>query len=442
MPQQILWMQTTPDAPWIQRREVEWTQTCPETLVLTQQRDQTISGFGGCFNELGWIALEKMSPEARRQVLDKLFDAEQGCGFTLCRLPVGANDYARSWYSLDEVEGDYALEHFSIARDHESLIPYIRAAQAYVPGMRFFASPWSPPTWMKFPMAHNHGTLVWEDRVLKAYAQYLLKFVQAYGQAGIPISQLHVQNEPMSDQKFPSCVWTGEQFRQFIGEYLGPLFEREGVDTEIWLGTLNGPETDHRYLHTTYDQYANLVLSDPEARQYIRGVSYQWAGKYAMQQTHESWPEIALMQTENECGDGTNTWPYAHYIANLYRHYFANGASAYIYWNMVLEPGGNSTWGWRQNAMITVDPARDQITYNPEFYVMKHYSNFIQPGAVRLKTQGHWTGNCVAFENPDGKRVIVMQNNMPKTRDFTLVDGQTHFTVTAQPFSLNTFVLG
>ncbi|HEX2950909.1 MAG TPA: glycosyl hydrolase [Armatimonadota bacterium] len=440
MAQTIQWIETTPECPW-NHRDISTQGTARDTLEITGEEGQVIDGFGGCFNELGWIALTHLPEAERARIFDRLFAPDGDLRFTQCRLPVGANDYSAEWYSYSEVADDYAMEHFSIERDRHYLIPYIKEAYRRQPQLRLFASPWSPPTWMKFPRAYNHGTLIWEKENLQAYALYFLKFIQAYAAEGITIHQLHVQNEPMSDQKFPSCVWSGEQFRDFIVNYLGPLFDTHHCDTEIWLGTLNGPETDNRMLYTGYDQYANLVLSDPQALAYIKGVSYQWAGKFAIQQTSASYPELRYMQSENECGDGTNTWEYARYIFNLFRHYLSNGVNSYIYWNMVLEPGGRSTWGWQQNALMTIDAKAEMVTINPEYYVMKHYSHFIQPGAVRLVTRGHLTGNAVVFRNPDGAIVAVVGNGLPHARCFTFKAANREFTAELRPYSFNTFVI-
>lgn len=428
----VRWVQTTPERTW-SMKSIGSLPAVADTLELTGERCQTIDGFGGCFNELGWIALGKIPAAERAKVLNALFGAEGEMRFTCCRLPVGANDYAAEWYSYDESPGDYSLEHFSIERDRGYLIPYVREALQRQPGMTLFSSPWSPPTWMKFPRVYNYGTMIWEKNVLDAYARYFLKYVQAYAGEGITVRQIHIQNEPVADQKFPSCLWTGEQLREFIAGYIGPLFAKELPETEIWLGTINSPD---------YDLFANLVLSDPRAARHVRGVSYQWAGKHALQQTTMSYPELRCMQSENECGDGANTWEYARYIFNLFRHYLTNGVNAYVYWNMVLEPGGRSTWGWPQNALITIDPVTQQVTYNPEFYVMKHFSHFVQPGAKRRGLRGHLAGNAVAFENPDGSTVTVVGNDLPKARRVTIKLNGEDFTAELQPYSFNTFVRG
>ncbi|MEI6168311.1 MAG: glycoside hydrolase family 30 protein [bacterium] len=413
--------------------------TGPVNLALTGARHQTVLGFGGCFNELGFTAIRSLPVNKQALIFKELF-GENGCRFNVCRLPIGANDYAEQWYSLNDTDGDYQMRHFSIERDRKYLIPYIRMAQKAGTSLTLFASPWSPPAWMKFPKAYNYGTLVWDKKTLSAYALYFLKFVQAYEKENIPITQLHIQNEPMSSQKFPSCVWTGEQFREFIGSYLGPLFKKHGIQTEIWLGTLNGPEIDHRMFKTRFNQYANHVLSDPKAGPYVKGVGYQWAGKYALQQTQAAYPDLPLMQTESECGDGTNTWAYAEYIFEMMWHYFTNGVTAYVYWNMVLAPGGESTWGWKQNSMITVDPDRKTVQLNPEFYLMKHFSSAVLPGATRLGLTGPWAANAVAFQNPDDSKVLVVTNPFKEARRMTMDFGNARLSALLEPSSFNTFI--
>lgn len=440
----IHWFSSTKEEQWVEKEITNKNET-DANLYLTDAVYQQVEGFGGCFNELGFVALSYLSDEERAQVFYSLFHPDGDHKLSICRLPIGASDYALEWYSLNETDGDYAMEHFSIERDKQYLIPYIKEALKYNPDLKFFASPWSPPTWMKFPKAYNYGTLRWEKENLEAYALYFVKFVEAYRNEGIVINQVHVQNEVVADQKFPSCVWTGEQLREFIRDYLGPAFEKHGLDTEIWLGTINAPEPWDEWLkgkETDHDAYAHKVLSDPEAYKYIKGVGYQWAGKHAIQRTHLSYPELRLMQTENECGNGENTWAYAKYVFNLYQHYFINGVNAYIYWNMVLEPKGRSTWGWEQNSMITVDPETKEKTLNPEFFVMKHFSHFVLPGSTRIGLRGPWTGNALAFKNTEGEKVVVIANPFKEASSIKLSDGVNVHTFELEAESFNTIVLG
>ena len=414
---QIIWRFSNEKAQW-EKKEAGKEGTADALLYLDGREYQTMHGFGGCLNELGWQALERLSEPVRENVLRELFEPGEGrTNLNFCRVPIGANDYSFDWYSLDETPGDFALEHFSIERDRLALIPYIKAAKRYAPELKLFASPWSPPTWMKDPPVYNWGRLVRTPEVMQAYADYFVKYITAYGQEGIEIEQVHVQNEPVANQKFPSCMWTGEELGAFIRDYLGPTMERAGLSTELWLGTINAPGCDYhrlifdKWATEDYDYFANTVLMDPEAARYIPGVSYQGGGKIAIQRTFESWwPRFRLMQSENECGFGDNTWEYARYVWTMLKHYIGNGAESYLYWNLVLEPMGVSTWGDPQNAMITVSPNTGEVVYNPDFYVMKHFSSVIQRGAVRLGAAGAFAGDSLVFRNPDGSLVLELFN--------------------------------
>ena len=289
---------TTQTNPWMM---VSAQKTAPTNYIEIQPGElrQTIRGFGGCFSELGARALQSLSPQERDRVNDALFSAD-GCGFTFCRLPIGASDFAHGWYSYDELPGDYQLKHFSIERDKTCIIPWVKQAQSRQSAMQFMASPWSPPTWMKEPPVYNYGKLIHTPENEAAYANYLRRYVAAYAEQGIHIDQLHLQNEPTSTQKFPSCVWTGEEMRDFIKRNFA-----DGIcpDTDLWLGTLNGPASDERYCWTRFNNYAHTVLQDEVCRKVVAGVGYQWAA-ICCAADHDSYPELELIQTESECGNG------------------------------------------------------------------------------------------------------------------------------------------
>lgn len=442
---QVLWHFSNAEAQW-QAKQCEKT-TAPASLAADGHTYQRMEGFGGCFNELGYRALSHLRAQDRDALLRALYAPEQA-NFNVCRLPIGANDYATDWYSLDETAGDYNLQHFSIERDKGCLIPYIKEAQQYQPDMTLFASPWSPPTWMKDPAVYNWGKLIWTPENLTAYANYFARFVQAYAAEGVHVQQIHVQNEPVANQKFPSCMWTGEELRVFIRDYLGPVLRQSSPKTELWLGTINAPGCDYnrlifdKWATEDYDYFANVVLTDEEALQYITGVSYQWGGKIAIQRTFESWwPRIRLMQSENECGFGDNTWDYALYVWTMMKHYIGNGAESYLYWNPVLEPIGRSTWGDPQNAMVTVDPVTKQYTLNPDFYVMKSVSAVVQRGAFRLGMQGPWAADTLAFHNPDGSLALSVFNPFMEERALTLRHNSETLRFALEPRSVNSILI-
>lgn len=445
---QVQWRWSNENEQWASK-DIRPIDKVDATLSLNGQEYQKMFGFGACFNELGWRAIGYASEKEREKLFHELFSSDDECAkFNVCRLPIGASDYAFNWYSMDEVPGDYELKHFSVQRDREALIPYIKEALKVAPDIKLFASPWSPPTWMKYPPVYNWGKLIWTEENLRAYANYLVKFITAYEAEGIDIDQLHVQNEPVANQKFPSCMWTGEELKEFIRDYLGPAMRDAGVNTELWLGTINAPGCDFnrlifdKWATEDYDFFANTVLADPEALQYISGVSYQWGGKIAMQRTFESWyPRIRLMQSENECGFGDNTWEYARYVWTMLKHYIGNGAESYLYWNFVLEPLGINTWGDPQNAMVTVDPASGAVTYNPDFYVMKHFSSCVQRDSVRLGAKGTFSGDSLIFKNPDGSIVLELYNPFAKkfSVEFEFENEQYRFEL--EPKSVNSIIL-
>ncbi|TAU85096.1 glycoside hydrolase family 30 protein [Rhizobium leguminosarum] len=421
---------TTEEAAWV---AVEGSSARVDNdLAPGDEITSHFKGFGTCFNELGWIALQKTSEAERAEVLRLLFAPDE-MAFTYCRLPIGANDYSASWYSHNETERDFAMESFSIARDREAVIPYIRAAQAASgQPLTLFASPWSPPSWMKFPKAYNYGHIVWEDAYLKAYADYFVRFVKAYEAEGLPISAVHPQNEPDSDQKFPSCRWTGEQLRDFLRDYLAPAFRHAGLNTDLWLGTIERGD-----VRGDFNKFVLPTLADPQARAAIKGIGFQWAGKHSIRQAQISAPELDLIQTENECGDGENSWDYAHYVFNLVRHFLDHGVSAYVYWNAVLEEGGVSTWGWKQNSMFTV-AGDGTLTIKPEFHVMRHFAGFVRPGATVSRPLGRWAGNAIYFRNPDGLEVVVMNNPTPDAVQVTARCGSATITLDLPPHSFTT----
>jgi len=389
-------------------------------------------GFGGCFNELGWIALQKLAPPERDAVFKDLFDPKGPLRLTWGRIPIGANDYAAEWYSHDEHAGDTELKKFSVARDEAILLPYIRAALKLKPDLKTLASPWSPPTWMKSPRAYNNGRLIDDAGIHRAYALYLARFIEEYRRHGVAIHQLHPQNEPVAEQKFPSCVWTGPQLRDFIRDHLAPTLSRRKLNTEVWLGTLN---TDD------YAGFTGTVLADAGARAVVKGVGYQWAGKHAVARTHAAFPDLPLMQTENECGDGNNTWDYALYVADLIRLYLHGGTNAYVYWNMVLLPKGESTWGWKQNAMFTVDPVGKKAVRNPEFHVMRHASQAGAAGGNVLAVSGEWSAYATAFANPDGTTGVFMANPLTVAKELTIATPAGALTCSLAPRSVATLVV-
>lgn len=426
-----------------------------DVRVATDQPAQLIEGFGACFNELGFDALNLLSPEMREIIFADLFSPgkgkARGMGFVRCRMPIAANDFSRDWYSFNETDGDFAMKNFSIARDEQTLIPFIKTAQRFQPNLSVWASPWSPPTWMKTNkhyaqsmssssqpsnglrpdqvVAEGTDGFIQQKAYFQAYALYFKRFLEAYHDKKIPINMVMPQNEFNSNQSFPSCVWTPKGLARFI-EHLHPAISPLKVD--MFLGTMERPNTK------LFDE----IYAHPKARAAIKGIGFQWAGRPAAPFLGRAYPHLKLYQTEQECGDGRNDWRYARYSWDLMRDYFRAGVSVYQYWNIALIKDKPSTWGWKQNSLVLVDSATKSFSYTPDYYMFKHICHFVEPGARRVNAQS-WTGydNALAFVNPDGSQVMVFQNDQPDPMPLRIgMSGKT-VSVTLPPHSLNSVIL-
>jgi glucosylceramidase len=396
-------------------------------------------------------------------------------------MPIGANDFSLDWYSYDETPGDFNLTHFSIANDMNTLVPFIKEAKHYNPGLKIWASPWSPPSWMKYnkhyagtssssfsemfekmmqnrkdaPMQSKpavqdrfnikmdkqyqnnlprdregkEGTdmFIQQDKYLKAYALYFSKFIGAYKKEGIDIFAVMPQNEFNSAQVFPSCCWTAKGLANFIGRYLGPSMKKKGV--KIFFGTMERAK----------EALVDTILTDPYSSKYVQGIGFQWAGKGAIAGIHKRYPGMKLYQSEQECGDGNNDWEYCKYAWTLMKHYISNGASAYMYWNIALEEEGISRWGWCQNSLVTVNKEKKTYQYNHEYYLLKHVSHFVQTGAKVLKCSGAFS-NVLAFENPDKSIIMVLQNDTPSDKNISVNVDNKNITTLLKADSFNTII--
>ncbi len=385
-------------------------------------------GFGACFNEYGWQSLSMLPDSDRDSIMDELFLPGRGANFNLCRMPLASNDFSLDYYSYDETPGDFELKDFTVEHDDSTLVPFIKEALARNEEMKLWASPWCPPKWMKrnnhyamipnYPWwGHENGItpeqvghegadmFIADEKHLATYAQYFGKFIDAYRERGIDIFMVMPQNEFNSAQPFPSCCWTSQSLGRFIAA-LGPVMEERGV--QVWLGTLERANV----------AMVDTIMSNPTAAKFIKGVGFQWAGKGALLEVAEKYPELNLIQTEQECGDGENSAEMLYYSWDLMKFYLRGGVTAYDYWNISLEKGGVSRWGWSQNSLVVVDPETKTFTFTPEYYLMKHFSHYVVPGSRLIKSAEGDTDELVAFRRPDGSIVAVMRN--PSGKPLTL----------------------
>jgi glucosylceramidase len=419
------WQQES-DFTWIRNRNAS-----NPVIIQSDIQHQTIDGFGGSFNELGWKALQTASPENQQKVMKALFDPAEGAAFSICRMSIGANDFSEGYYSLNDTHFDYDMEHFTIKRDKKTIIPYIKMAMQYNPDIQVWGSPWSPPTWMK-QSGHYGGRSIndnWgqilgapmddiaplnriknDPKTLTTYAKYFRKYVDAYREEGINVYAIHPQNEMFANQIFPSCVWDGDVLEKFMAVYLIPEMKQIEPKVEVWVGTVNSDTIG----------YVDQLMANPVIADYVSGVGVQWRGLRIIGELSEKYEDYRIMQTESECNNGSNDWLTAEHTYGLLVKSFRNGANSYMYWNMILDELGFSNWVWRQNSMISINKFTREVEFNPEFYIMKHFSHFIKPGAHRigLENAGY---RDIAFQNPDGSIILITANTTDTeiTRQFT-----------------------
>ncbi len=437
------WISSTAEQPWQRMPEpaVEPSnvEAPPQVRVEPRKTYQTIDGFGGCFNELGWAALSKASEADRKQAISALF-GDDGCAFNLARLPIGSSDFALDAYSLDDTPDDFDLKHFSIERDKQHLIPFVKAAMAVRPSLQCWGSPWSPPAWMKTNNNYSKGSLRSEPEILSTFAMYFARWVEAYRAEGINIFALAPQNEPNIASPYPSCLWSASLLREFIGDYLGPTLRDRKANVEVWLG-LNG---DPFNLGENANYRLVTLLEDPKASAFITAIGFQYDSKDQLCAARELYPEKKLIRTETECRSGENSWTDAQSLYALMKRSFDCGANAYFQWNLVLDETGMGPWKWRQNAPITVSRETGKVTYNGEYYVMRLFSQFVKAGAKRVLTTGPWDDK-IAFVNPDGSVVFVVGNQAKQPHEIilALAGRSDHATIkaTLSAESINTFVV-
>lgn len=406
-----------PNAYWVKGQVTKVSSGTADVNVNKATTYQRWDGFGGCFNEMGWDALSVVSSEIPN-VMKLLFDAKEGANFAYGRIPLGASDYSSSWYTLDDIASgttDYTMDKFSIARDRQKLIPFIKEALKVKKDVHLWASPWVVPSWMM-----SGSNMKNDAQTLGAHALYMAKFVEEYGKEGIKIEAIHPQNEP----GYARVHWTQAQLIDFMKTYLGPTFEKRNLAAEIWCGTMSKDPDD--------TNIAKATANDAAAMKYVKGFGVQWNLQAVVNTLAAKAP---VMQTEHRCGNYNFESPYwdqGRYSSSkaqndhlygeeswqLIRDWIVSGVNSYSAWNMVLDTAGKSLDGWPQNALIVVDQSAKKLIVTPAYYVFRHFSQYINPGATRIATTG--SSDAFAFKNSDGSIIVQVYNKGSAAQKMTV----------------------
>jgi glucosylceramidase len=404
-----------------------------DVVLKPENRSQEILGFGAAFTDAACYMFSQLTPDVRRQLFHDLYHPSQ-MGLSVGRTCIGSSDYSTVAYSYDDSPTpDPELTKFSIEHDRKWILPMLREARAVNPDIYLLSSPWSPPGWMKDNNSPLGGTI--RRRYLDAYAHYFVKFVQAYAAEGVAINAVTSQNEVDTDQdgRMPQCTWPQEIEVAFVGEKLGPAFEKAGIATKIWL-------IDHNY---NLWGRAICELEDERVRKYADGVA--WHGYLgdpaAMRRVHDANPQKHAYWTEGgpditDAKYQTDWTKWAAQFAGILR----NWARCIIAWNYALDEHGKPNIGpFPCGGLVTIHSRTKDITRSGQYWAFAHFSRHVRRGAHVFESTGASKDvTHVAFENPDGRRVLVLANGGAPSARQRIVLGQSAAQVTLPADSVTT----
>jgi len=412
----------------------------PRVHVDPSRKFQTLFGFGGAFTEAAAVTWQRLGQAQQEAVLRDCFDPAVGHGYTLCRVHMNSCDFALGNYAHVETPGDVELKSFTIDRDRQALLPFIKAAQR-VAGepLKLLVSPWSPPGWMKTNNEMNHGgTLLPQYR--QAWARCFMRFIEAYAAEGVPVWAVSVQNEPAATQRWDSCRYTAEEERDFVRDHLGPELAAAGlghIKIVIW---------DHN--RDGMVERASVVYADAEAAKYVWGTGFHWYGEDQFDQvqlTHDAWPEKHLLFTEGcqEGGPHTGSWALGERYARSMINDLNRWTVGWIDWNLLLDDtGGPNHVGNLCSAPILADTANDALLHQSSYFYIGHFARFVKPGAQRvLCAASRQDLEATAFVNPDGSTVAVVMNRTELPIAFALCCSDRRAATELPPRSIATYLI-
>ncbi|WP_051705235.1 discoidin domain-containing protein [Streptomyces sp. NRRL S-455] len=402
----------------------------PLTIKIDDRvKYQKVQGFGAAMTDSSAWLIDKLPTARRTELMGKLFDPSKGIGLSLLRSPMGATDINASGnYSYNDMpagQTDPKLSNFSIQHDVPYIIPALRQALSLNPTIKIVANPWSPPGWMKTSGSMIGGTL--KPEYTSALANYFVKFIQAYDEAGVPISYISPQNEPMGTPTWPGMFLSAYQESELIQE-IGKAFEANGISTKIlaW---------DHNW---DVPSYPETIFSDPAASKYTAGTGWHIYSGTPTHQTlvHNDYPTKETYITEATGGvwQDSDRTAFSEALGTWIINGTRNWANGVMLWNIALDPDrgplNSDTAGIPMlRGLLTIDPTDGRVSYNVDYYALAHASKFVKPGARRIysNTFGEGSVENVAFQNPDGSKVLIAYNSGSAAKTFSVADGTHSF---------------
>lgn len=405
--------------------------------IYPEVTKQSMNGFGGAATEAAAYTVSRMSPKTREQVME-LYFGETGNRYNFCRTHIQSCDFALDNYAYIKDPEDTELNTFSLERDQKYIIPMIQGALEKNKNIRFLASPWSPPSFMKSNGEMNHGGTL-KKEFYQMWADVMAKYAAEYKKMGICIDTMTVQNEPKAVQTWDSCVYTGEEEGVFASQYLRPALDKQGLsDVKIAIWDHNKDVLLDRATETFAVKGTETAVS---------AVGFHWySGDHfeEVQEVFERFPEKELIFTEG-CVEYSrfennnqvkNAEMYAHDMIGNINH----GMSSYLDWNLVLdEKGGPNHVGNYCDAPVMYLEKEDKLDIKLSYYYIGHFSRFVQKGAKRVLVSRYTDGvEAAGFINPDRSRVLVLLNRKDDTQKFQVSEDGMLCDVVMQPHCIMT----
>jgi len=398
-------------------KAIETIDSTKNIFINTQQRFQSIDGFGFTLTGGSALLIQQMQPKQRKALLQELFGkSDHAISISYLRISVGASDLSESVFSYNDLpvgKTETLIQQFNLAKETIHLIPLIKQILAINPSIKFMATPWSPPTWMKTNGNSKGGSLI--PSYYRAYARYLVKYIQAMKKSGISIDALTIQNEPEHGGNNPSMLMGAEEQALFIKDHLGPLFAQNAIKTKmvIW---------DHNCDHP---EYPIQVLNDATANRYIDGSAFHlYAGDIsALSKVKNAHPNKNIYFTEQWTGskgsfDGDLKWHIKHVLIGSMKHH----SKIALEWNLANNSvfGPHTPGGCTEcKGALTIDGSA--VSRNVAYYIIAHASKFVPPGSVRVQSNSTQNIESVAFLTPKGSTILILLNNGAATESLTIV---------------------
>ena len=389
-----------------------------EELTAVETGTTGFYGFGVAITPSSCYELNRMDPAERKALLRSIYTKE-GIGLSIARLCIGSSDYSAEIYSYDDMAFDTELAHFSVERDEAYVIPMIKEILEINPDLYLYASPWSPPYWMKTGGCMCGGYM--REEYLECYADYIIKFVEAYAAHGIKVSGITPQNEPNTQQngKMPACIWHPELEAKFIGILRAKCVEK-GLDLKIWMHDHNFSDVN-RVLWSLANCKGLKESCDGVAFHYYEGTVEQTKAvgvQYPELELHftEGGPRLTDHYDTDWCKWGT-----------IVLKTLKAGYRSFTGWNLMLDECGGPNVGpfiGICGGLVTHDNRTEELRYSGQYKAFSHIAPYITREAMiypilQSETAGWMVSRYpkydfaldgVLIDQQNGKKVAVLVN--------------------------------